>query len=198
MAPGVGPAVVRVGKTAQPRLVAVVDGRGTGPGHLEQYSLAHDLHVDIGHGRFSSQIMGAADDAVGAGQKARVVVVGEFIHADAQSCIGHGILVHVQDRPPEGVGITVVLLSLGVAVFLHAGEEECDGLHEKLVVHDGVPFFALQPVLGVSVVLGQNDGVRVCLFDSLAEALPEVVVKLRGIAEVGCDIQSPAIGIVGR
>ena len=198
MSPGIGPAVVRVGEAPDTGLVAVIDGRSPGPGHLQQDGLPHDLHAHIFHGRIEPQILGPADYAVGPGQEAGVVVVGELVHADPEDIAGQGLLAGPQDRLPEGVRIAVALLVPAVAVFFHAGEEPCHGLHEELVVHDRVPLVALQPLPGIHVVFRDDDRLRVGLLDGLAEALPEAVVEFFGIAQVRGHVQAPAVRAVGR
>ena len=45
-APGVGATVVGVGPADESRLVAVVERRRSGPGHLDDYGLAHNGLVD--------------------------------------------------------------------------------------------------------------------------------------------------------
>ena len=45
-------------------------------------------------------------------------------------------------------------------------------------------------------MLCQNDGIRVCFFDSLAEITPELMVEFRAVPQICCNIKSPAICIV--
>ena len=47
LAPRIGPAVVRIGKSTDSGLIAVIDRRCSRPGHLHHNGLTHDRHVDI-------------------------------------------------------------------------------------------------------------------------------------------------------
>ena len=197
-APGIGPAAVWIREAGQAGLVPVVDGRGPGPGHLEQDSQPHDLHTNVLVRRVRSQGLRPPDDPVGPGQKAGVVVVGEFVHADPESGVGHRALSAVQDGLPEGVRVAVALIEPAVAVFFHAGQEGGHRFHEELIVHDGVPLVPLQPLPGVLVVFRQYDGVGIGLPDRLPEPLPEEVVELLRGPQVRGDVQPPAVRVVGR
>ncbi len=198
MAPWIGPAVIGISKASHTGFIAVVDRRRPRPGHLQQDCLPHDLHIDALECRCRSQPVRPPHNAVGPCQEAGVVMIGQFIHSDPERIIGHGIPVHAGDRPPEGIRIAIAFLIAGVAVLFHAREEKCDRLHEELIVHDGVPLIPLQPHLGVRVILGDNDCLRVRLFDRLAKPLPETVVKFRRIPQVGSHIQAPSVGVIGR
>ena len=198
VSPWISPAVVGIRKSRQPRFIPVIDGRSPGPCHLNEHCLAHDLHVSALKGCRTAQALDSPHDAVGARQEPGMVMVGELVHADPQRRFRQGIPVHSSRFSPERCGITVEVLSPGIAVFFHPGEKTCQWFHEKLVVHDGVPLFSLQPFLGIRIVFRQNDSLRIGLLHSLPEAFPELMVKGGGIAEVRGDIQPPAVRAIGR
>ena len=99
---------------------------------------------------------------------------------------------------PEALCIAEQILSVVIAVLLHTGEEPGHGLHERIVVHDSIPFVALQPVSGIAVVLCQNNSLRIGLFYRFPEFLPEMMVEFLTVTQISCHIQSPSIHIVGR
>ena len=107
-----------------------------------------------------------------------MVVIGEFVHADAQGRLRHRALVCKQHIVPEGIRIAVAFFVASVTVFFHSREEKGDRLHKELVVHDGIPLVSLQPFPRVCIILGKDDRLRIGLLDRLAETLPEPVVKL--------------------
>lgn len=82
---------------------------------------------------------------------------------------------------PEALCITEQILSVVIAVLLHTGEEPGHGLHERIVVHDSIPFVALQPVSGITVMLCQNDCLRIGLFYRFPEFLPEMMIELLAV-----------------
>ena len=99
---------------------------------------------------------------------------------------------------PEAVRIAEKVFPIIVAVLLHSRQEPCHRLHKRIIVHDGVPFISLQPVARISVMLRQNDSLRVRFLYCLAELLPEIVVVLLTVSEIRRNVQSPAIGIERR
>ena len=82
---------------------------------------------------------------------------------------------------PEALCITEQILSVVIAVLLHTGEEPGHGLHERIVVHDSIPFVALQPVSSIAVMLCQNDCLRIGLFYRFPEFLPEMMIELLAV-----------------
>ena len=90
---------------------------------------------------------------------------------------------------------TVVL----IAVLLHTSQKPGQRLHEGIIVHDRIPLIPRQPAAWISVMLSQDNCLRVCLLDMLAEFLPELVIVLAAVAQVCRYIQAPAIySIRGR
>ena len=196
--PWIGPAVVGICKSSKSRLVPIINGRRTRPGHLQQNRLTHDLHAHIFHGCRRPQVLRPADHAVGAGQKTGVVMVGQLIHADLESRCRQGLLARAQYSSPEDFRIPVALFISGIAVLLHAGEEIRHGLHEELIVHDGVPFVPLKPFPGIHIVFCYDDSLGIGLLDRFAETLPEFMVKALGITEIRRDVQTPSVRTVRR
>ncbi len=60
----------------------------------------------------------------------------------------------VVHRAEKAVPIPIQALIIAVAVFLHARQEPGERLHERIVVHDGIPLVSLQPSAGIAIVLG--------------------------------------------
>ena len=197
-APGIGPAVVRVGESSHSRFVPVINRRGSRPGHLQQHRLAHDLHAHVFHSSCRAQILQPADHTVCAGQKARVIVVGQLVHADLKGRRRKGFLAGAEGSSPENLRVAVALLIAGIAVFIHSGEEKSHRFHEELVVHDGIPLVSLQPFPGIHIVFRDDDRFGVGLLDSLAEPFPENMVEGLGIAQIRRHVQTPAVSAVRR
>ena len=82
----------------------------------------------------------------------------------------------VHHGSPEIVGVIELVGAEIVTVLLHAGKEPGKGLHESIVVHDGVPLISLQPCCGRAVMLRQYYGIRIGFLNGLAEILPEFVI----------------------
>ena len=124
-------------------------------------------------------------------------MVGQFIHGSLPA--GHGkagaVVFH---SSPEAAGIAQQISPVVVAVLLHSGQKPGHRLHERIVVHDSVPFIALEPFSRIAVMLRQDHRLRICLLHSLAKFLPELVVKALAMAQVRCHIQSPAVRVKGR
>ena len=83
-------------------------------------------------------------------------------------------------------------------MLFHTGEEPGDRLHEGVIVHDGIPFTAVQPGGGVSVMFRNDQGIRVDRLDPLTEGGPETVVELGTVSQVCRYVQAPAVDAVGR
>ena len=79
---------------------------------------------------------------------------------------------------PEAVCISQKILAEIIRMLLHACKEPGDRLHERIVVHDRIPFVTLQPCLLVAVMLRKYQGIGISFLYRLAESLPEVVVKI--------------------
>ena len=83
-------------------------------------------------------------------------------------------------------------------MLFHSGQEPGYGLHKRVIVHHSIPFPAVQPVRGIPVMLGNDQGVRIGGFHPFPEILPEFVVALLAVSQVCRDIQPPSVNAVRR
>ena len=141
--------------------------------------------------------MKSSDLSVGSRKESGMVVVGQLIHGHIYRWSkesGH-VIVH---RALERVIITQKVTAELVTVLLNTAEEPCDRLHKRIVVHDSIPLISLQPALRITVVLRQNNGIRISLFYISPELPPELVIVLRGMSQIRSHVKSPSIRIVWR
>lgn len=122
-------------------------------------------------------------------------MVGKFIHGNLQGRGGKACHM-VAHGPQEAVYIAIEISPVIVAVLLHTGQKPGDRFHKGVIIHNGIPFFASQPVFGISVVLRQNDCIGVGLFYGPTEGFPEKVIVFRTVSQIGRYIQPPAVSIV--
>ena len=126
-----------------------------------------------------------------------MVVVGELVHGRHHRVglhTAHMIFHCIKKCFP----ITPQAAVIAVTVLFHAGQEPCDRLHERIVIHDGVPLVAFQPGCRVTVMLCKNQHIRINLLHGLPEPAPERMVVFRGVAQVGCHIQTPSVNGIRR
>ena len=177
MAPGIGPAVVRIGPAHLPSLIGIIHGRRAGPGHLDGDSFPENTFVDTGTGSTGAEGRVAADHPVGTGQEAGMVMVGQFIHGTDEGRVfetRHFILHDTE----EGGTVLVQVIPVGIGVFFHAGKEPGNRLHKGIIVHDRIPFTAIQPGGRISIVFRDDQRIGVDRLDPFPESLPELMVKL--------------------
>ena len=197
LSPRIGPPAVRVGKSAQAGLIAVINGRRAHPGKLDGHRLPEDRLVDALLRRFMPHMFGPAHDVVRPGQKPGMIMIGKLVHRHLQ-----GRREHARHKMPHGAHEVVrIPPQVGpalVAVLLHAGQEPGQRLHERIIVHHAVPFIPLEPVHGIPVMLRQDNGLRIGALHFLSEAFPEHMVILIAAAQVRGHIKPPPVHIVGR
>ncbi len=195
VAPRVRTAAVRLGPAGHAGFVAVVEGRCARPGHLHHRPQTIECrgNANIRSGRTARA--DAADGLVCPRHKAAVVMIRELVHRAENRVLRHAGHM-VEDRVEEHLTVPAHRLVFRVGVLLHTGQEPGHRFHEGIVVHDGIPLVTLQPAERVAVVLGEDDGLRIRFFHHHAELLPEHVVVGRGVAEIGGDIETPAIDII--
>ena len=110
-----------------------------------------------------------------------MVVVGKFVHSCMQG--GHMKSTHmVLHSSDKGITVSKQILSVLITVFLHTGQEPGQWFHECIIVHDSIPFVTHQPAFRITVMLCQNDRIRVGCLDCLTEIFPELMVKLIAMA----------------
>ena len=197
MPPGIGATVVRIRPAYLTGFVRVIYGGRAGPGHLDGHGLAEDPLVDPRPGGGGAESRRTPDHPVGPREETGMIVVRQLVHRAHEGGVlkpGHFVLHDAE----EGGAILIQVIPVGIGMLFHACEEPGDGLHKSVVVHDGVPFLPVQPGTGIAVMLGQDQGVGVDGLDPLAEALPELMVKLRTVAHVRGYVQPPSVNTVGR
>ena len=195
-APGIRPAVVRVCETDHAGFIAVVESRRADEGHLNNDRLPEHSRIDVCSCRCRAEVLDAPHVMVGPREEAGMVMVVQLIHGalkrracEARHVVAHGL--------PEGIAVPDQVLAVDIAVLLHAGQEPGHRLHERVIVHDRVPFVTLQPVIGLAVMLRHNQSLGVRFFDRFPEHFPEIMVVIGSVPDVGCHVQAPAVRIVG-
>ena len=197
MSPGISPAVIRISPAYLTSFISVVDGGGAGPGHLDRDGLPEDPLVDAGGSGTGTQCSNPADHPVGTGQEAGVIMVGELVHRAHEGRIfesGH----LVRHDSEESRAILVQIIPVGVGMLFHAGEEPGYRFHKGIIIHDAVPFTAVQPGGGITVMLRHDQRVGIDGFDTGTEVLPEFVVEVSAVAQVCGNVQTPAVDAIGR
>ena len=96
------------------------------------------------------------------------------------------------------VCISEKIAAIFITVFLHPGQKPGDRLHKCIVIHNAVPFIALQPVTRISIVLGKDQCMWICFFYCLTKFLPKFMIVLIASSKVCRNIQSPAVYIIRR
>ena len=175
--PGVSSPVVRIGEATESCLVSIIKGRRAGPGHLHGHSLPHNGDIDLLLRRLIAELGHSSHPMVGPGQETGVVMVGQFVHGHLQRR-SHKAAHMVAHRSHEGLMISQKVATEIIAVFLHSGQKPGQRFHESVIVHHGIPLVSLEPGTGLPVMLRQNDGLGIGLFDIFPEFLPEFMVVL--------------------
>ena len=194
--PGIRPAVVRIREPAHARFVTVIDRRRSGPGHLHHDGLAHDCRIDSVRGRIIVKMVHPAHLMIGPGQEPRMVMIAQLIHGHLdrrRHHQGHLVLHGI----PETVRVPEHSLQVFVRVFFHAREEPGHRLHERVIVHDGIPLVAFEPAFRTSIMLRDDQRVWIRILDPLPELFPEAVVIGTRVAQVRCHIKAPAVSVKG-
>ena len=197
LAPRIGPAVVRIGKSTDSGLIAVIDRRYSRPGHLHHNGLTHDRHVDILGGCLISQVRHTPYFVVRSGQETRMVMVGKLVHRHLKRWCQKAchMMTHCSGKC---CFIAEQVAAELIAVLFHSGKEPGQWLHKGIIIHNGIPFITAKPGLGIAVMFCQNDRIRIGLFYDFAEFFPELMVIFIGKSKVSSHIQSPAIDIERR
>ena len=121
-----------------------------------------------------------------------MVMIGKLVHGCIESRHvkrTHMVLHGADERP----AVPVQILPVFVAVLLHAGEEPGDRFHERVIVHDGIPFVSPKPAFRIAVVFRKDQRFRIRLFHCPAEIFPELMVEFIGVSQVRSHIQTPAV-----
>ena len=195
--PGVRAAVIRIRETADPRLISIVKGRSSRPGHLHDNRLPHHLRTHVLTRRRAAKTVHTPDLVIRPCQKTRMVMVRQLIHRGLQrrSRKRRHVIPH---RAKKDVRVSKHFLPEIIAVFLHPGEKPRQGFHERVIIHHRIPLVSPKPARSIPVMLRQNQCIRVRLLDRLAEFAPERVVVLLAKPKIRCDIEPPAIDIIRR
>ena len=171
--PGEGRPAAGVVGAGHADLVAVVDARRAGHGHLEEYRQAQSAGIAVDHPGEAGGIVAVNQVQLRQGDLPIVSPVQRF------QVFGKG----------DGVAHAQVVAAgfLVTAVIGFFAEELHRQRHEN-VIHDGVELVALQPAAAIAPNLADNVGLGVGLAHPAAEFLPEgVIVNLVG------HIQPPAV-----
>ena len=197
MSPRVSSPVIRIRPAAQPSLVAVVKGRRPGPCHLYHHRFPEHTVTDPLGSRLRSHSGNPAHGLVCPGQETGMIVVRKLIHGhhDGRHLHPAHMIIH---SPEESFSIAIEMAVILIAVLLHSGQEPCDRFHKCIVIHNGIPFISLKPAVGISIMLRQNQRLRIRLFYGLPELLPEIMVKLTAVSQVRRHIQTPSVHAVRR
>ena len=142
MSPGIRSAVVRICETTDTGLISVIDCRSTRPCHLDHNAFPEDCLIDTLFRSLGSQCIGTSHLMICSRQETGMIMVGQFIHCHLPAGHGEtgGMMPH---STPEALGIAEQILPVVIAVFLHTGQKPGHGLHECIVVHNGIPFISL-------------------------------------------------------
>ena len=121
-----------------------------------------------------------------------MIMVRELIHG-AQKGRLHESAHMIAHGSEEGIRIPQLSVQEFIGVLLHPGEKPGNRLHKRVIVHDRIPLVSLQPLSRIPVMLRDDQSLRVGLLDFPAEGLPESVVELRALSQIGGNIETPAI-----
>ena len=83
-------------------------------------------------------------------------------------------------------------------MLFHTGQEPGYRFHEGIIIHDAVPFMAVQPGGGVTVMLRNDQRIGIDGFDTVTEGLPEFMVEFSAVPQVRRNIQAPAVDAIRR
>ena len=197
MSPRICPTIVRIRKSDDAGLITVIQGRSSDKSHLDQNCFPHDRYDDTLAGCLGAELRDAADNVIRSGKESRMVVVVQFVHcAEKRRTHKAGHMV------PHGTGkylsVAEQILSELVTVLLHACKEPGYRLHERVIVHDGVPLVPSEPFACIAIVFGKNERVRVDRFDRFSEFPPEIMIVILRMAQISSDVKPPSVDIVRR
>ena len=98
--------------------------------------------------------------------------------------------------PDKSFTVSKQIFSVLITVFLHTSQEPCQRFHERIIVHNCIPFITLEPSFRITIMFSQNDCIRISSLNCFAEIFPEFMVKLIAVTQVCCHVKSPSIYVV--
>ena len=195
--PRIGSSIVRICKPTQAHFVSIVNRRSSYPCHLNCHRFSHNRTVDSFLRSLRSHMFGAADNMIRTGQESGMIMIGQLVHCHLQRRCKHACH-KVTHRTYKIIRISPQICPAFIAVFLHSGKEPCQRLHKRVIVHDTVPLVTLEPFNRISVMLCQDQCIRIRLFYLFSETFPKHVVIFIAAPQICSYIQPPPVYIIGR